>query len=107
MSDQTRFEDFWPKYLREHSDPKTRALHLIGAMAALSCAGAFVCTRNWWWLPAALVGGYGPAWFSHMTIEGNRPATLREPLLSLRGDFTMLAHALRGTLESECAKAGC
>lgn len=110
MSDGTRtrtFEEFWPRYLREHSNPRTRALHIIGTMSALCCLGAFVSTRNAWWLPAAVIGGYGTAWIAHAAIEGNRPATISDPLLSLRGDFAMLAHALRGTLDRECEKAGC
>jgi hypothetical protein len=103
--DQPTFDEFWPAYLREHSDPRTRALHVMGTLAALGCAGAFVMTRNPWWVPAALIAGYGPAWFAHLAIEGNSPATLRQPLLSLQADLTMLVHALRGSLDDECAKA--
>ncbi len=110
MSESVRrqsFENFWPIYLREHANPRTRALHVMGTMAALSCLGAFVLTRNFWWLPAAVAGGYGPAWLAHFAIEGNQPATLREPILALQGDLAMLGHALLGTLDEECAKAGC
>lgn len=98
------FEEFWPYYLREHSDPRTRAIHVGGTVAALVCLGAFALTRNAWWLPAALVSGYAPAWTAHALIEKNKPATFKYPIMSLRADFTMLAHALRGTLNQEVEK---
>jgi hypothetical protein len=99
------FKEFWPYYLREHSDPRTRAIHIAGTVAALALLVALVITRNIWFLPIALVAGYGPAWFAHFVIEKNRPATFKHPLLSLAGDFTMLGHALCGTLGEEVRKA--
>lgn len=36
------------------------------------------------------------AWFSHFTIEGNRPATFGHPFWSFRGDLKMLAMMWRG-----------
>jgi hypothetical protein len=99
------FEEFWPYYLREHSDPVTRAVHLGGTVAALACLATFAVSRNPWWIPAALVAGYGPAWFSHFVIERNEPATFRYPLFSLRGDIEMLLRTLDGTLDDEIRKA--
>jgi hypothetical protein len=99
------FAQFWPSYLREHSNPTTRAIHLAGTVAALLCLLTAIIARNPWWILIALVVGYGPAWFAHFFVEKNKPATFRHPFLSLAADFTMLGHALRGTLDEEVHKA--
>lgn len=104
-SGRMTFTQFWPYYLREHSNPATRAIHLAGTVLALACIVAAVVLRNPWWLLIALVAGYGPAWFAHFFIEKNRPATFSHPFFSLAGDFTMLGYALRGKLGDEVRKA--
>ena len=38
----------------------------------------------------------GMAWYSHLAIEKNRPATFGHPLWSLRGDLQMIAMMWRG-----------
>jgi hypothetical protein len=99
------FAQFWPTYLREHSNPTTRAIHLAGTVAALLCGVTALIAHNPWWILIGLVVGYGPAWFVHFFVEKNRPATFSHPFLSLAGDFAMLGHALRGTLDDEVRKA--
>src|SRR5262249_14139702 len=94
------FDDFWPFYVREHSQPLNRKLHFIGTSCALGClAGAAV--GQWWLLPVAPVVGYGFAWAGHFLVEKNRPATFKYPLWSLRGDFIMWTKMLRGTMDDE------
>ena len=95
------FEDFWPFYLGEHADSTNRKLHVFGTTAALTVAATVIATRKWKALPLALVAGYGPAWVGHFIIEGNRPATFKHPLWSLRGDFKMNAMAWTGKLQNE------
>lgn len=101
MSDPTTYEEFWPYYVRAHSQKVTRVLHAIGSSAALLAVGAAVLTGKKKFLLAAPVLGYGPAWFSHFVIEGNKPATFGHPLWSLRGDFEMISRMLAGTMDAE------
>ncbi len=90
------FEEFWPYYLEEHSNPLCRVLHFVGTTGALTLAGIAAVTLNPFLLPAALVCGYGFAWIGHFFIEKNRPATFKYPLWSLRGDFKLYGQMLRG-----------
>lgn len=102
MSERIRsYEDFWPVYVRFHSHPLNRALHLLGTSAALSSLGAFARTGRARYLALAPLLGYGPAWIGHFFIEGNRPATFEYPLWSLRADMEMVFRMLTGTMDSE------
>lgn len=95
------YREFWPYYLAEHSRPATRRVHLVGTGIALALLAVALLGGGWWWLLGALVAGYGFAWFSHMTIEHNRPATFTYPLWSLASDFRMFFCFLAGRLQSE------
>jgi hypothetical protein len=94
------FEEFWPFYVREHSQPATRTLHFVGTSFGLVCA-LLAATGRWWLIPVGLVISYGFAWFSHFVIEKNRPATFKYPLYSFRGDFRMFGLMLRGKMGEE------
>lgn len=100
------FEEFWPYYLGEHSDPTNRALHVAGTVAAVATAGVAIATRRPKLLALAPVIGYGAAWVGHFMIEKNRPATFKHPLWSLRGDFKMAGLALSGQLDDELRRVG-
>lgn len=95
------FEEFWPFYLGEHRHPVCRALHYVGTSMALGTAVTGVATLNPFLVAAAPVVGYGPAWFAHFFIEGNKPASFTYPLWSFRADFKMLSYALRGRMGAE------
>jgi len=92
------FRDFYPAYLAEHSQPKTRRLHFVGTLLVLLFLGLALWTREWLWLLAAPVAGYGLAWVGHLVFERNRPATFQHPLYSLAGDFMMFKDILTGRL---------
>lgn len=87
----TSFREFYPFYLREHSNRICRRLHFVGSTLALLCLVALAATRNPWWLLAGLVCGYGFAWIGHFLFEKNRPATFKYPLWSFMGDWLMYA----------------
>jgi hypothetical protein len=92
------FEEFWPRYLRAHADPRTRACHVAGTLAATALVVASAITHKPWLAAAGVVAGYGPAWLSHALIERNKPETFRAPLASLLADYAMAWHVLHGTI---------
>ena len=108
MSDQhfESFDDFWPYYLNEHSDPTNRTLHIAGTVAATATLGIAVATRKPKLALLAPVIGYGAAWIGHYMIEKNRPATFTHPLWSLMGDYKMTGMALTGRLDDELRRYG-
>lgn len=106
MATQFRsFAEFWPFYLREHGDPRTRALHYFGTSLALLLLIGFIASGDWRLLAGAPVAGYAFAWFAHGFVEHNKPATFTHPLWSLFGDFYMLYCWITGRLGAELARA--
>jgi hypothetical protein len=93
--------DFWAHYLAAHADPRSRALHYAGTLAALTLLGGVAAKRDWRWAAAAVVVGYAPAWLGHAVFERNRPATFSHPIWSLVSDFRMLGLFLSGRLAGE------
>lgn len=100
------FAEFWPFYLREHSKPRTRALHYAGTSLVVAIALFALLTGRWWWLLAMPLAGYGFAWIAHSRVERNRPATFTYPLWSLGADFKMWWMWLTGRLGPELDRAG-
>lgn len=100
------YRSFWPYYLREHAQGRTRAIHIAGTSMAVLALAAALFTRDGALALAALVLGYAPAWIAHFFIEKNRPATFRYPLWSLVSDFRMTALWFAGRLSPELERAG-
>lgn len=98
------YKEFWPYYLREHSKPATRKIHLAGTAGALALTGLGIATGQLWLPLAGLGAGYGSAWTAHALVEKNKPATFKYPLWSLASDFRMLGHWMTGTLHKEVEK---
>jgi len=96
MREFASYEEFFPYYVGQHSKPATRWFHFAGTHLGGLALLAGVRRRKPRLMAAAPVISYGLAWFSHFTIEGNKPATFGHPLWSLRGDFQMLGMMWRG-----------
>jgi hypothetical protein len=86
------------------STSTNRALHFLGTSLALA-AFAAALTLTPWWLLAAPLAGYGPAWVGHFCFEKNKPATFRHPLWSLRGDLRMYLLLWRDRMDLEIERS--
>jgi hypothetical protein len=99
------YPQFWRYYLREHAKPATRAWHYLGTSLTLLCVLAALVARQPWFLLAAVILGYAPAWIGHFASEKNRPATFRYPLWSLYSDFRMFGTWISGRMPAALADA--
>lgn len=91
-----RFADFYPYYLKEHSDSTCRRLHFIGTTLVILILALALFSASWMWLWILPLAGYSFAWAGHFFFEKNRPATFKYPFYSLLGDFAMYRDMLRG-----------
>ena len=96
MQRYTRFADFYPFYLSEHSNRVCRRLHFAGTLLVLVILVIAVAKADARWLLLAPLAGYGFAWVGHFFFEKNRPATFTHPLYSFAGDWVMFWDVLRG-----------
>jgi hypothetical protein len=92
------FKEFYPFYLKEHSNSTCRRLHFAGSTIVLLLVALAMMSGELallWLLP---VVGYGFAWVGHFFFEHNRPATFKYPLYSLMGDWVMFRDMLTGRI---------
>jgi len=95
----TSFEEFYPFYLKEHSNRTNKRLHFLGtALAQIFCI-YFIIIGAFWYIPFVLIPGYGFAWLGHFVFQKNKPATFKYPVWSLRGDFKMFYSILTGKIK--------
>ncbi len=100
------FEEFWPYYVSQHRDPRTRWMHFAGLTMAMGCVAISPMA------PAALLAapvvGYGMSWIGHFAFEHNIPASwrgVRAFAWSFRGDLRMWRLMLVGAMDAEVARA--
>lgn len=93
------FKEFWPFYLKQHSNTLNRRFHFIGTFLVHLILIYSLVTQQLSFLWVIPLFGYGFAWAGHFIIEKNRPATFKYPLWSLLGDFKMFYLMLFGKLK--------
>jgi hypothetical protein len=99
------FDDFFLHYLRQHRDARNRLLHACGTGLGLLIVAASLVFGHPWFALLFVPIGYCFAWFGHLVIEGNRPATWGHPWWSFVSDFRMLGLMLTGRLGEWMARA--
>ena len=105
MDEPRTFEEFWPYYVSQHTDPRCRQLHFAGTALAFGCLA--LSPVNPWLAVAAPVVGYGLSWIGHFAYEKNTPASwqsARHFAWSFRGDMRMFGLTLRGLMDAEVAR---
>lgn len=88
------FDEYWPDYLSEHSDPLNRGFHFLGISIVHLILLYVFATADFkilWLVPFV---SYFFAWIGHSVIEKNPVSIFKFPLWSLRGDFKMFYHIL-------------
>jgi hypothetical protein len=85
----TRFAEFYPFYLGEHSNRTCRRLHFLVGTLALVCLVMLFATGKPQYVLYGLLCGYGCAWIGHFGFERNKPASFKRPLYSFMGDWVM------------------
>lgn len=90
------FKDFYPYYLDEHQNTKSRILHFIGTgfFIGYSAYCLIMVDFGLFWLGP--IAAYGCAWVGHFFFEKNKPATFKYPLWSLASDFKLFFSILVG-----------
>lgn len=94
------FSDFYPYYLREHTNMTCRKLHFVGTCGVIALLILFFFTGNLMTLALLPVVGYGFAWIGHFGFEKNRPATFKYPWYGLLGDFRLFWDILTGRVSA-------
>ena len=94
----TSFAEFYPFYLSEHADRRTRRIHFAGSSLALVLVLSSLVTGSVGLFVLAVIAGYGFAWIGHFVFEKNRPATFQYPLWSFMGDWKMFWQILTGKI---------
>ena len=94
------FTDFYPFYLRQHSNIACRKLHFLGTCGVISLLLLFFFTGHPLLLIFLPVVGYGFAWVGHFIYEKNQPATFKHPFYSVLGDFRLFWDILVGRVKA-------
>lgn len=98
------FKEFYPFYLKQHSNKICRLLHVIGTTIVFALSFTALYHNNhvlWLFVP---ISGYGFAWIGHFFFEKNKPATFKYPMWSLRSDFKMYFDILSGKISLDSSK---
>lgn len=89
-------KEFYPFYLKEHSNSTSRILHFIGTSLVLLLIPIALIVNDAKVLFLIPFVGYGFAWVGHFFFEKNKPATFQYPGYSLASDFILFWDLLRG-----------
>ena len=77
------FDGFWIDYLHRHSDRTCRRWHDAGLATAAAILALAWALKAPWLILVAIVVSYGAAWFGHLVVSSNRPASFEHPWWSL------------------------
>ncbi len=99
MKEFNSFKQFYPYYLKEHTNDVCRRLHFFGSSLVIILLLGGLWTMNTWYFVMMPIAGYSFAWVGHFFFEHNKPATFTYPLYSFIGDWKMFAQILSGRIK--------
>jgi hypothetical protein len=102
----TKFDQFWPLYLRAHRRRGTRAAHYVGILFGTAMTVLAAASWNIWPLLAGVGCAFAVTVGSHWVFEGRRPLLVGNPLLAAAADIRMFLLAATGRLAAEFARHG-
>ncbi len=102
--DPVTFAEFWPVYVRAHSQPATRVFHLAGTLLGWAMLLTGLALQDWRLVLLAPILPYPIVWFSHFFIEHNKPATFGHPAWSWLADQKMVGMMLTGKMAAEVTR---
>jgi hypothetical protein len=100
------FREFWPRYLKAHRLPGTRALHYFATVIGVSASIDAIVTLQPLIFVIGVPLGYCVAIGSHRLIEGNESLIRTNGAWGALADLRMCWLAIAGTLDAEFAKHG-
>ena len=92
------FEEFWPHYMKNHSHPINRKLHMLGTVSAFGMTISALLLQNYLMFVCAPLLAFSLAWLGHFAVERNTPAFLGHPVWSVRGELRMVRAEIRRLL---------
>ena len=96
MNRLTSWDDFWPWYLEEHSDPRNQWLHVLAVITNVVITATALISGRWALLLVGPLCAYSMAWTGHLVFQRNVPASIRYPYWSLKAELRMVWLKLRG-----------
>jgi hypothetical protein len=83
------FMQFYESYLCDHASQASRIIHFLCMLVEIGCILIWVATGAFWFLPVALLIGYGIARMGNILFEKNRSNGVRHPVYSFLCDWRM------------------
>lgn len=97
-------DDFWPYYVRQHSNKLNRRWHFIGNLNLVLWLFWAFSRRSVVLAVMGVATSYMFAWVGHFMIERNVPSTFQYPVLSALADMRMFVLMLQDRMDVEVEK---
>ncbi|HEX7668584.1 MAG TPA: DUF962 domain-containing protein [Polyangiaceae bacterium] len=98
------FSEFWPRYLRAHASPASRACHFAGILLSALTAVALLSCGMVFFLVLAIIPAQIGAWAGHKLSPRRDTVSEEHPDWAAIADVKMFALAVTGRLGRELAK---
>lgn len=106
MTQETDFDAFWLRFVRNHTKPATQYLHLAGNLWSLSLLLRGVVRCSLTRIMLSPLPALALSRFAHKYVEHNEAVGFMEnPSWFLRCELKMALHLIRNTMQAEVERA--